>query len=457
MATTTDDYYELLGLSRGADDAAVRRGYKRAALRWHPDKNPEDRERAEVMFKKIAKAYKVLSDPRQRNSYDQALAAKQAPPAQWAPPAQRQQGIHRGVGGGAEPLGSGTRGHHAGAFAGNASEGIEEAYSLFEDFFGHDPFKNFDKLFAEAAAGGDLEGLFDQPPFSKAGGLKAAHRADPGPAGGTATSSRIMTTMGGITTTTTSFNRNQATFSEKRCTQPVRKTLNAAAPAISYPARFRCVGRHGVAFRRTMTLHDRVEGIPGPHYQDIVLFHERRGDWLRNSIGWVPISINGEVLFEVVAASQVFTVRCLSSQGVAYRRSMNMQDRLEQVRGPSPGDVVVVEERWGNWVRATSGWLPLRIGEQQVFEFVEGRAGPRVQSSPGPQPSRDCTSTEFLGLPSLGRLSFMLARSGFTLATYAPRLSISLAVTCLVGGYTFVMIGRVWLRTCWRTISGPFF
>merc|ERR1711924_328462 len=64
------DYYQVLGVGRTASADDVRRGYRRQALLWHPDKNPGDRQRAEKMFKRVAEAYAVLSDPQQRSSYD---------------------------------------------------------------------------------------------------------------------------------------------------------------------------------------------------------------------------------------------------------------------------------------------------------------------------------------------------------------------------------------------------
>lgn len=62
------DYYQTLGLSRGASDEEIKRAYRRQALRYHPDKNKEPG--AEEKFKEIAEAYDVLSDPRKREIFD---------------------------------------------------------------------------------------------------------------------------------------------------------------------------------------------------------------------------------------------------------------------------------------------------------------------------------------------------------------------------------------------------
>ena len=64
------NYYKILGVPRNAKLKEIKKSYRELALKWHPDKNTEDTEKAEKMFQDISEAYEVLSDKELRAKYD---------------------------------------------------------------------------------------------------------------------------------------------------------------------------------------------------------------------------------------------------------------------------------------------------------------------------------------------------------------------------------------------------
>lgn len=106
---TKRDYYEVLGVERNADGSEIKKAYRQMALKYHPDKNPGDKE-SEDKFKEAAEAYEVLSDANKKSRYDQFG--------------------HQGVGGA----------------GGNGGYGMnmDDIFSQFGDIFGgHNPFESF--------------------------------------------------------------------------------------------------------------------------------------------------------------------------------------------------------------------------------------------------------------------------------------------------------------------------
>jgi curved DNA-binding protein CbpA len=83
------DYYEVLGVNRDASEDDLKKAYRKLAMKWHPDRNP-DNPKAEEHFKEAKEAYEVLTDPQKRAAYDQFGHAG-VDPSGW----RRRRGIRR--------------------------------------------------------------------------------------------------------------------------------------------------------------------------------------------------------------------------------------------------------------------------------------------------------------------------------------------------------------------------
>ena len=65
------DYYSTLGVDKKATQEEIKKAYRKLAMKWHPDRNPDNKEKAEQKFKNINEAYSILSDEEKRKNYDQ--------------------------------------------------------------------------------------------------------------------------------------------------------------------------------------------------------------------------------------------------------------------------------------------------------------------------------------------------------------------------------------------------
>ncbi|XP_053899319.1 dnaJ homolog subfamily B member 2-like [Malaclemys terrapin pileata] len=118
------EYYEALGIPRSASSDDIKKAYRKAALKWHPDKNPENKEHAERKFKEIAEAYEVLSDKSKRDLYDRYGKD--------------------GLTGAASAFPPGTGDPRGGAGAPGFTFTFRGADEVFREFFGgRDPFADF--------------------------------------------------------------------------------------------------------------------------------------------------------------------------------------------------------------------------------------------------------------------------------------------------------------------------
>lgn len=95
QAAARVDYYKVLGLARTATEREIKKSYKMLALKWHPDKNPENPEQAEKEFQKVAEAYEILSDPERKARYDRGEdVSGNAQPQRPPNPFGQQGGFH---------------------------------------------------------------------------------------------------------------------------------------------------------------------------------------------------------------------------------------------------------------------------------------------------------------------------------------------------------------------------
>ncbi|KAK5849567.1 hypothetical protein PBY51_013893 [Eleginops maclovinus] len=153
------EYYQTLGVQKNASQDDIKKAYRKLALKWHPDKNPDNKDEAEKRFKEISEAYEVLSDEDKKNTYDR----------------YGKEGLS---GGGRGERGGGGHYNHFGGSGftfRNPDDVFREFFGgrdPFADFFGDDPF---DDHFGESRSrhrgqsrgrtGGSLFGFGSFPAF----------------------------------------------------------------------------------------------------------------------------------------------------------------------------------------------------------------------------------------------------------------------------------------------------
>jgi DnaJ-class molecular chaperone len=109
MSSRGRDFYAILGIPRDADANTIKKAYRALAMRWHPDKNPNNQAEAQAKFQEISEAYEILSNPEKRSLYDRFGEA----------------GINPSASGGGGPGGAYT---------------FHRADDIFRSFFGGSPF-----------------------------------------------------------------------------------------------------------------------------------------------------------------------------------------------------------------------------------------------------------------------------------------------------------------------------
>ncbi|KAK1174004.1 hypothetical protein AOXY_G4263 [Acipenser oxyrinchus oxyrinchus] len=151
------DYYQTLGVQRNASQEDIKKSYRKLALKWHPDKNPDNKDDAERKFKELSEAYEVLSDANKRDVYDR----------------YGKEGLIGGGGGGGGHYNNGGFGY--GFSFRNPEDVFREFFGgrdPFADFFVDDPFDDFfgnrrgSRGVSRSRAGGPFfHGFGGFPPF----------------------------------------------------------------------------------------------------------------------------------------------------------------------------------------------------------------------------------------------------------------------------------------------------
>lgn len=177
----SEEYYEVLGVSRSASTDEIKKAYRKLALKWHPDKNLDRREVAEMNFKRLSEAYEVLSDSKKRQIYDQV----------------GKEGLTNG----------GGNYHHGDGFEGSAGFGFPaDLFGAFTGFGGHgggasfgfsfrDPQEVFNEFFGSSDPFADFFSGNNVP--NQAGGSSSSSNSNNN-ANNQSSSSMFMDPFGGL-------------------------------------------------------------------------------------------------------------------------------------------------------------------------------------------------------------------------------------------------------------------
>ncbi|XP_053685084.1 dnaJ homolog subfamily B member 6 isoform X1 [Sabethes cyaneus] len=143
------DYYKVLDVGRSATDAEIKKAYKKLALRWHPDKNPDNPEESNRRFKEISEAYEVLSDAYKRHIYDNRSTRKSTGSSYSAGGGMRDSSnytayTNRDYSSGKYYGGGGNFDHYGGRYGSGTRSGRENSRPFsFRGFFETTPFFRF--------------------------------------------------------------------------------------------------------------------------------------------------------------------------------------------------------------------------------------------------------------------------------------------------------------------------
>ena len=168
---SSKDFYTILGVKRDASEAEIKKAYRKLALKWHPDKNPENKEAAEAKFKEVGEAFATLSDPEKRKLYDMGGA----------------DAVNGGAGAGFQtnssnmPSGfSGFGDNSGGARTFVFSSGGTNPHDIFKTFFGtQDPFSANNNNSSWSSSDDDMGGFGGIPGMGMGMGGSSAFGRSP--------------------------------------------------------------------------------------------------------------------------------------------------------------------------------------------------------------------------------------------------------------------------------------
>lgn len=265
------DYYEVLGVSKNASDDEIKKAYRKLAIKYHPDKNPGDKE-AEAKFKEVSEAHEVLSDKQKRARYDQFG--------------------HAGVGGAG---GNGFGGANGNPFSGFNFNGQEFHF----DFGG-------------AGSGNPLEDIIGSMFGFGGGGFNGARRPR----------------RGADYRTSVTINFKDAVFGVEKSITIDSKTIKLKIPAgIDDGQSIRLTGRGGEAPEKDGVrgdLYVQVRVRPHKHLtrEGLIILSEEKVSMVDAALGTkIEIeTIDGPITMKIPAGTQSGTPFKLSGHGVPFRR-----------------------------------------------------------------------------------------------------------------------------------------
>lgn len=342
MAVTFQDYYEILGVPRTATQGEIQKAYRKLAVKYHPDKNPGNRE-AEEKFKKVGEAYEVLRDAEKRKRYD-ALGANWKGGQEFRPPPGWEQRFS-GMGGGAGRGGRGYRYSGGGPGAGGMGG--------FSDFF--------DMLFGQAAGAGGMGGGFRTRPGRGGMEFNFGDMMEEEPEGAGAQEAEITISLeDAYHGAAKSFRMESMEPDARGRMQPRSRTYQVKIPPGTTDGSTVRLGGHGDGGQLLLHVHI------APHPRFKLEGYDLRTElpvapWEAALGASVPLqTFDGEGHLRIPPGTGSGKVLRLRGKGLPRTRGLERGDLLVEVRIVVPETLTAAEEELFHKLAATSRFQPRR-------------------------------------------------------------------------------------------------